>query len=210
MSIKAPGYNVSAAVAAGFVKNDGAGNFSFGEAGGGGGGGSGWDLIETKDITAATTSVSFTGLNGDVDKYYQIVYVIEKPITTASNSSYVLRPNGISTNQNTIERNFSSSGGVGTNLFSDLRLAGGGLQANIQMLGSFFFEAQTGNLIRQMMGSKNTFSTGQLFNFGRVARVVSASIWEDSTTNITSFDIVANFANIMGVGSTFSLYKLSV
>ncbi len=54
--------------AAGFVKNDASGNFLFGQVG------SAWTFLETKILATAETNISFTGLNGVVDRAYRLVW----------------------------------------------------------------------------------------------------------------------------------------
>jgi len=212
MSFKAPGYNVSAAVSAGFVKNDGAGNFSFGEAGGAGGGagvGSGWQLIEVKDITTAATSVTFSGLDGDADGEYMLLYRIRKIPATASIAFYTMRPNGISINQDTIRRAHSTSGANITSIFNDLRIADGGFTAGVQQVGVLYLDAKTGTEARQFLSDLNLFAGAVPLINGALRRDIYSGLWQDTTTNITSLDIVANFTNGIGIGSQFCLYKKS-
>jgi len=204
MTIIAPGYKVEGSPAAGFVKNDGAGNLSFGESGGSSAViGSGWDLIEVKNITVDTTSVTFSGLDGDVDGEYLLLYRIRKVPATGSNQFYALRPNGITTNQNCTIGAHSGTGSNTVNQFNHLRIAGGGLFANNQTVGVLYFDAKTGTEARQYISNVAIRAT-TLVN---TRRDVLSGVWTDTTTNITSLDIVAALANGIAIGSQFCLYK---
>ena len=79
MPIISPGYNVSGGVSAGFVRNDGSGDLIFGEPGTGGVG-TGWELVEKKVIGSDTTSITFSGLDGDTDEQYMFI-MHENPLT---------------------------------------------------------------------------------------------------------------------------------
>jgi len=75
----------------GFVKNDSDGNWLFGQSG------SGYTFVETIDVLSDVTSVTFSGLDGNADRAYRIMYdtgpMAEAPL------ELFLRPNGLSTNQ---------------------------------------------------------------------------------------------------------------
>lgn len=206
MSFKAPGYNVSAAVSAGFVKNDGSGNFSFGELGGSGGGGA-WELVEKKDITSDTTSITFSGLDGDTDEYYMMLFRLRTP--TAVVLAYTMRPNGITANQNTILSVFSSSGVASISVFPSLLLATAGALTDKQFMGVLYFDAKTGTTARQFISDTTLRISNQVMVFGGLRREVLAGSWDDTATNITSLDIVCDLTNGIGIGSQFSLYKRS-
>ena len=212
MTIIAPGYNVEGNPAAGFVKNDGAGNFLFSQVGGGGGGGGGagggaWELVEVKTVGTAVTSVSFTGLDGDTDDRYLLLYRINKRTASASgNVTYQLRPNGSSSGIATVGQfSVHPTGTTGANTYSYIRLAGGGTVAfDIDYYGSVTIDARTGALGRSFRTShvSNTRS-----GFGTFTLWELASDWSDNSTNITSLDIVSTEANTIEVGSQFCLYK---
>jgi len=212
MAIKAPGYNVSAAVSAGFVKNDGSGNFSFGELGGSGGGGgvgTGWELIEVKDITVDTTSVTFSGLDGDTDGQYMLLYRIRKIPVTGSSRRVSIQPNGISTNQNSLGRFHDPSGNNATSSFTLLNIAAfssGALQQNV---GVLILDAKTGSQGRLYTADVATYFSTNVVTIDGQRRDHYAGVWRDSVTNITSLDFVSDFANGLGAGSQFCLYKKS-
>lgn len=95
MSIKTDGiinagdFKVTDTVDAGFVKNNAAGDLLFGQAA------SAWNLIEKKDITSAVTSITFTGLNGTVEKQYMLIYRCKSAgANLTANELVVVKPNG--------------------------------------------------------------------------------------------------------------------
>jgi hypothetical protein len=207
MTIIAPGYNVEGSPAAGFVKNDGSGNFSFGEAGPAGSPaiGSGWEVVEVKNITVDTTSVTFSGLNGDVDGEYLLLYRIRKVPATGSNQFYVLRPNGLTTNLNSTNGAHSGTGSNTVSTTSDMRISGGGQTAGVQTVGVLYLDAKTGTEARQYIADLNQRAT----SLSNTRRDILSGVWTDTTTNITSLDIVAALANGIAAGSQFCLYKKS-
>ncbi len=211
MGIEAPGYNVSAAVAAGFVKNDGAGNFSFGELGGGGGGGAGtgWELVEKKDITSDTTSITFSGLDGDTDEVYMFI-MHEIPLSSAGTNYQIrMRPNGVTTQQQSFHIGNPSSSGlrIATN-FTDLRWRIQYQRAvGVVVDTTMWFNSKSGS-VRNMRVYTASSSTPKVFPAGSGLEM-SALSWEDTSTNITSIDIVASVAGGIGAGSTYCLYKKS-
>lgn len=106
----------------GFVKNTAAGDWEFGQSG------SGYTFVETIDVLSDTTSVSFTGLNGDSDRAYRIMYDIG-PIAKAPLDLF-LRPNGLSTNQSSMRWQLSRLGGT----FNVSQNAGGMLLSDVTTL----------------------------------------------------------------------------
>ncbi len=207
MTIIAPGYNVEGSPAAGFVKNDGSGNFIFGEPGGGGPGSAAWELVEKKDIASAVTSITFSGLDGDTDEQYMMLYRIRTP--GATTLAFTMRPNGITANQNTVIRTLSSSGTAATSVFPSLRIVGGGTSIVKQWNGLLYFDAQTGTTARQFFAHNTIRISSTSMGFGGLRSDEVVGSWDDTTTNITSLDIVCDLTNGIGIGSQFSLYKRS-
>lgn len=70
--IEAEDFKTNQSVTAGFVKNTASGDFEFGQSA------TGWDLIEAKEVTTNLNSgaiaLTFSGLNGEVDDTYQLVF----------------------------------------------------------------------------------------------------------------------------------------
>lgn len=166
-----------------------------------------WELVEKKDIISATTSITFSGLDGDTDKQYMMLYRIRTP--GAAFIVFTMRPNGITANQNTIIRTLSSSGSAATSVFSSLRIAAGGTSIVKQWNGVLYFDAQTGTTARQFVSETTLRLSNITMVFGGLRLDSYGGSWDDTTTNITSFDIVCDVANGIGIGSQFSLYKRS-
>ena len=160
--------------------------------GGGGGGAGALELIEAWEVSAAATSHTFSGLDGDADGLYLIVYRI---LQGAAGSVTTCQPNGISSNQST--GGVYSGAGVGTILTSALQIAGN----SDSEIGQCWFDAATG---MDRTGRFNSFEwTG-----GSPYMVDGRWLWLDDTTNITSLDIVASVASGIDAGSYVRLYKL--
>lgn len=159
---------------------------------GGGGGAGALELIEAWEVSAAATSHTFSGLDGDADGLYLIVYRI---LQGAAGSVTTCQPNGISSNQST--GGVYSGASAGTILTSTLQLAGN----SDSEIGQCWFDAATG---MDRTGRFNSFEwTG-----GSPYLVDGRWLWLDDTTNITSLDIVASVASGIDAGSYVRLYKL--
>lgn len=209
MPIISPGYNVSGGVSAGFVRNDGSGDLIFGEPGTGGVG-TGWELIEQKVITSDVTSITFSGLDGDTDEQYMFV-MHETPLATAGASYQItLRPNGVTTNQQTQSMAIpSSTGNILHSNFTDLRWRISYQRALGQVVDTIiWFAAKSGRVrIIHSTSGAGGFPIGP-FPSGLGMELITGQ-WTDGVTNITSIDIVANTALGIGAGSIYCLYKKS-
>lgn len=105
MSIKVPAlteagpFQVTAPVIPGYIKNDTAGNFLFGQAAPGGGGPA-WTFLEhlVIPITNASGIADFTSvLDGDTDEIYQIYFIASSLTDIGGSFNLDLRINGTST-----------------------------------------------------------------------------------------------------------------
>lgn len=76
----------------GFIENDAAGNFSFGNVGSVGS--SNWAHIETKTLLADTDTLIFSGLNGDTQEIYKLVYHQNHAPAGVPSRAWEIRPNG--------------------------------------------------------------------------------------------------------------------
>jgi len=213
MGIEAPNYNVSAGVSAGFVKNDGSGNFTFGELGGSGGGGigTGWELVERKVIASDTTSITFSGLDGDTDEQYMLMAHETPPVSAGADYLITLRPNGATTLQQTFYISSPSSSGLrfATN-FLDIRWRGTYQRAiGIVIDSTIWISAKSGDIrvMKAFTGGAGN-NPAQSFPTG-LGLEMTTSRWRDTVANITSLDIVASTAGGIGAGSTYCLYKKS-
>ncbi len=208
MSIKAPGYNVEGSPAAGFVKNDGSGNFTFGEPGGGGGIGTGWELVERKVIASDVGSITFSGLDGDVDEQYMLIAHEIAPVSGGANYTITMQPNGATTLQHSFIVSSPSSSGVRSPAnFTDIRWRPVYFRAaDVVVDSTIWITAKTGN-IRVVRGYAG--GAGVSVFPGGLGLEMTTARWTDTATNITSLDIVASVADGIGAGSTYCLYKKS-
>ncbi len=209
MPIISPGYNVSGGVSAGFVRNDGSGDLIFGEPGTGGVG-TGWELVEKKVIGSDTTSITFSGLDGDTDEQYMFI-MHENPLTSAGASYQItIRPNGATTLQQTQSMAIpSSTGNILHSNFTDLRWRISYQRAlELVVDTTLWFHAKSGNvrLLHCTSGAgggiQNPFPSG-------LGIEISTGQWDDQNANVTFIDIVANTAGGLGAGSIYWLYKKS-
>jgi len=150
--------------------------------------------LETIEVGADTTTVTFDGLNGDEDEEYYLEYFFPDPVGTVS---YTLRPNGITANQ-TGARIFG-----GTSL-DDATLSSLLIAAPIsgdENSGRCWLSAKTG---------QNRFFHGQDAQISASADyvILTSGRWADTATNITSLDITASVASAIKEGARFSLYRL--
>ncbi len=209
MSIKAPGYNIEGSGSGGFVKNLADGTFTFDNAGSGGAG-TGWELVEKKVIASDLTSITFSGLDGDTDEHYMLV-AHETPLTTAGGDyTITMRPNGATTLQQThLEAVPSSSGIRFTANHPDLRWRGVyqraiGLVINTTM----WFHAKSGDVRVLHTNNGGSRAPPKVFPSG-LGVESSTGVWDDTSANITSIDIVASVAGGIATGSVYCLYKKS-
>ncbi len=94
-SIEADSYKVTSGGASveGFVTNDAAGLLEYGQGGAGTPVGAAiWDIIEHKNVATDTGSLTFSGLSGDTDKLYKLVFrnlMIPKVVEITDAANYI-------------------------------------------------------------------------------------------------------------------------
>ncbi|MEK0325085.1 MAG: hypothetical protein QQN63_05210 [Nitrosopumilus sp.] len=206
MSIKTDGlveagpFKVTTSVAAGFVKNNASGELEFGQAA------SAWDLIAFNTAVGGVLP-DFTGLNGDVDDTYQLIFQGLGRSSTA-NSRGGLRINGAFPALSAPTR-FASQ--------STTSIATGRREGNSWRLwaegGAFIPGAFYGRAIIHAKSGK--VRTGESWMAaGRPVPGAPAGVrvfeqhfvqrWNDTTTNIISLGIRGTF----GLVSFAWLYKI--
>lgn len=153
-------------------------------------------------LAAAAQQVDFTGLDGDDDVMYRLVWVVEND--SGGNCNYYLRPNGtITTNMRTTYIN-TVPGSSGNNTWE---LAFGSATQSA-LVGVEWIYASTagpasGATIRRAWGAswRVQGSTGGALELRTTA-------WNETATNITSLRFYASAANGIGADSTIWLDKL--
>lgn len=161
-----------------------------------------WQLIYENDIAANTTSVTVPGLNGNIDKTYRMIARFVN--ASGTGITYYVRPNG----------DVGSAYGHQVLDSSGAAVAASNSTAN-NVTG---FNACTANAATNcemtsvcyaVTGSARVFQAQETFSIspGNVGglRFIS-SAWNNTTANITSFDIVADAANGIGSGSHIEIW----
>jgi hypothetical protein len=154
-------------------------------------------LIETKAILAAVTSVTFSGLAGDSDGVYWLLF---RCAGQGAGASLFIRPNGISTNQDNVVMQYNGAADAHATS-ADLRFAASDA-ANDIIIGHCLFFAATG--LERGGVSHNMSQVGAATDtLGRAY----AFIWNEAATAITSLEVHSTTASGLTVGSVLSLYK---
>jgi len=161
--------------------------------------GGGFALIETKRISAATTSVTFSGLDGDTDEAYYLTFRIK--FVGGIGKRLDWRPNGLTTNQAS-DRHYHADNNTHTReSYTSLVMTYSGGTADVLATGSMLIEAKTGlgrSYTVQAMHSESGITHG----------MDVGGLWNETTTNLTSIDFVSSVANGIGADSVISLYKV--
>lgn len=172
----------------------------IGPAAAGGGGGGALQLVENHDFVAVATSYTFSGLSGDSDEVYFLVFRIVKAVAVAF--KVVLRPNGITTNQLT-KGTIDGTGSAGIAETTLQITTNGSLTTGDVSYGSLWFDAKTGVRRTGRLNALHAESNGT-----SVYLEDAAMLWNETVTNITSIDVVCDQANGIGIGSYLRLYRL--
>jgi len=155
-----------------------------------------WEKIAEVDVTTATSTVTFTGLNGNADKAYMLVMRMYNPAVGVS--WYWIRPNADSGANYNYQYAYASGTTItvasATGLTSGLCFPVG---AGKTGTGVTVIVAPTGD--------ERTFSS---FGGSSNITVFSSTEWINTTSNITSLVVVQPGGNI-GAGSKIILFKLS-
>jgi hypothetical protein len=166
----------------------------------------GWELVELKEITTATQFVDFTGLDGNTDIFYMLVWAIRNGATTASN--YFLQPNGTAVSTTDLhvyaDWNGTTASAVASHATRTNGFILGYFDPNLEDIGWGVLYAKTGMRRKLSINEGCELSTGD----PRWARSGWVSIWNETTTNITSLRVWADQANGLGVNTKIALFKL--
>jgi hypothetical protein len=162
-----------------------------------------WIKVYDNVLTSAATSVTISGLDGDTDEEYR--FLIRAIVGAASTSIYI-RPNndaGTSTygeqwihGSNTTIEGYRQTTGVGFYCHPWSGMASGDFN-----LSDTLIHAKSGYLrtaiTQAMAGSGTTIS-----DFSTIG-----GVWTNTADNITSFVIVADQTNGLGIGTSIELWK---
>ena len=165
-------------------------------------------LVEKKEILAAVTTVTFTGLDGNTDG----IYVLEMHIVPAAavNCNYFLNPNGLITNQEgtvvtrtgAFNQTNNTRWQVGVTYSTEGAGAPGAMFTTTKVWARAAGPGAVGLTRRYRSSSEALAGTG--------IQEDGSGVWTDTSTNITSLVIEANQASHIGIGTTLALYKVDV
>lgn len=191
-------------VPVGFVKNNAAGDFIFGQSG------SGWTFLETQIVPAgpAVQSLTFSGLNGDVDFEYRLMYdIVAAPNT---DGQIRLEPNAVVTGAaaftTTHRVSISTISITAQNNLMMCRYNPFASATDFHLFGECILWVRSGRQ-RQMWSWHTEINVAQ----GRSDQRVHHGRWNDEISNVTSlriFGFGAAAANVMLPGTKISLYKI--
>lgn len=163
-------------------------------------------LVEHKLVAANTTTVTFSGLNGDSDRAYFLKGVLVCPAFGAA-QSLCWRPNGGAANL--FESGISLSAGVisaiGATTVGRIAVTALAVAGEYQ-LECWIQASKTENAVarRRTWRSFAVASAG-----GTPAMYEMSGCWNETATNITSIDLTHTVAANILNGSVFTLYKLA-
>lgn len=154
-------------------------------------------LIEEKTIPAGTTSVTFSGLDGDSDLEYFLEFDVYIPDTADKILS--LKPNNLATNQKSA-RFGNWSGTVSQNNYTYWWLTGNGWSKAGWAKGFVYIKAKTGG--RRYYHGKDTWHNSDFSNW-LIQEI--GGWWSNTSDNITNLVVASDSGSFSG---TIKLYKM--
>ena len=160
-------------------------------------------LVEKKLITSDTTSVTFSGLDGDTDEVYKL---FGRVLVFGTNSLLTLRPNGISSNKHS---RITEGGAAGFGISGLVLCKGLNSEDQLMTFEHTIFAKKNPNSVairRTMLGMYMLTNNGG--NPVTPTPGSVAAIWNETATNITSLEVITTGVSDIRNGSTIALYKL--
>lgn len=157
-----------------------------------------WMKIAEMDISASP-GVSVTGLNGNVQKMYRVVF--QGSLSAGGQDRRVLiRPNGVTTGYKTLAV-MDGDAGLGERDFTGFYVGRNGWALDADIAFEYTLSALTGRKRLYVEGSANfSLSNGAVLGFGR-----HGGHWSDTTSNITSLWLGPSGGTITGKLLVFAL-----
>jgi len=157
----------------------------------------GWQFVTKIEVDVNTTEVTISGLNGDEDVAYLLLFFSKN--AAADNSLYYLRPNGLTTNLS-----YQRIAGNGTSITAERGTTG---EINQNYVGSTGFSVLT--MFAKSGRQRRWVVHNSIQTSGGVAEMLHVGVWGDTSTVITSLKIVASLANGIGADSEIIILKAS-
>lgn len=155
-------------------------------------------LIETKTLPAGTTTTTFSSLNGDSDLEYLLITNVTFD-SCSNDSTITLQPNTLTTNLSSVRHFVYHNSHSYSKYDTALAIATNGLKSDSQIVVETKIYPKTGKNRSVISRSLNTYST----SYRGVDDFVG--VWGDSTTNITSLQLILSSGSMSG---TIKLYKM--
>lgn len=162
----------------------------------------GLTLIERKILTANATTSTFSGLDGNTDGAYFLRAHIKN--NAGADATYTMRPNGLTTNQGHVVLQTD-----GTNITTAI---GSTLPIGVVQAAAFCDSYTEFNA--KANPNSQAYARGGMSRSGGLFTAIDYIIlhhlrWNETSTNITSIDIVSNQTNGLGNGSELELYRVN-
>jgi hypothetical protein len=141
---------------------------------------------------AATATFSITGLAGDTYGYKLTMHIIN---ATASDCVLRLRPNGASTNLNSIVTTQNEAATSASAVDTTWWLCN--MRASSEAFIVVDVRAKTGHRRRASWHATSSKNADQL-----AVQLVGSGGWNETATELTSFDVVSDVATSIAIGST--------
>jgi hypothetical protein len=155
--------------------------------------------IAEVDVPSGSTAVDISGLNGDIDKIYMIIFSGEIVGDGASPDTYLLIiPNALSLSIENLEHGIYFDGSTVAGISYRFLLGGilimrTGWYVTVRGVCSGFLHAKTG-IERNYVGKYHTNVPAKANN----VLCTVGGFWSDTTTNITSLRIATNKCSFNG------------
>ena len=161
-------------------------------------------VYDSGELTSAQTSITITGLDGDVDEQYQLIVFADSD--SVAGNDYNVRPNN-----DTSTSNYGLQGmrAQSTSATAYRSTSSAGLMLNWAShdTGTKLFGVMT---INATSGKERTALAKTMYDVtGTTVGELSpmASVWNNTTDNITSLTVLSLQSNGLGIGSRIILLK---
>lgn len=168
------------------------------------GGGGEWTLVERQTVTgSATNSVTFSGLDGNADIRYKLIYVVVAGET--SGAAWGARPNNDSGSNYSYSQIYANTGSAAaSNGTSNTLLYAGSNNTSSGMAMSEQIINATSGVYRMGLSRSITQTSSTAVNYADT----TGHMWRNSADNITSI-VCSGPSNCYGVGTVIELWKLA-